>query len=104
MRGQSRRAALDPARLRLLRLLHVNLEYAVAGARLDVLLRHALWDTECPRERAEAALEAMQAAVRFLQSPLALGRDRERALVELDRDLVFGNALSLTSAGPVSPD
>src|SRR5205814_3723416 len=56
------------------------------------LLGHALRQADRAREGAEAALEAVVAAVLDRLLALALGRDRQRAVVELDGDLLLGDA------------
>src|SRR5438094_9974933 len=66
-------ADLDPARLRDLRLLHVDLEHAVLVFGVDLLLGHALRQADRARERAEPALVAVEALVRDFVGALALG-------------------------------
>src|SRR5205085_9931497 len=87
-----RRADLDPARLRLLGLAHVDLQHAVSVVGLDAVLGRALRQPDRARERAEAALEAVEPLAVHLVRALALAADRERAVLELDRDLVLGDA------------
>src|SRR5581483_9137309 len=92
---RERRAAdadLDLLGLRLLRLRDVHLEDAVRVVRGDLMLAHARGQADRPRERAVAALEAVDLVLRELLRALALGADRQRAVLELDRDLVLGDA------------
>src|SRR2546421_8593115 len=91
-RGAGARADLDALRLRLLRLLHVDLEDSVLVVGRDVALGDALRHADRARERPVTALEAVEALVRLLLGALALGADGQRALVELDRDLGLGDA------------
>src|SRR5215217_3443253 len=86
------RADLDAPRLRLLRLLHVNLEDTVLVVGDDVALGHALRHSEGARERPVAALEAVEPLLRLLLRALPLGGDGQRAVVELHRDLLLGDA------------
>src|SRR6266498_493569 len=91
-RGAVARADLDPLRLRLLRLLQVDLEDPVLVVGVDVALGDALRHPERARERPVATLEAVEPLVRLLLRALTLGCDRQRSVVELHRDLVLGNA------------
>src|SRR6266540_4278211 len=91
-RGAVARADLDPLRLRLLRLLHMDLEDTVLVVGVDVALGDALRHPEGARERPVAALEAVEPLIRLLLRALALGGDGQRAVVELHRDLVLGDA------------
>jgi hypothetical protein len=54
------------------------------------------WSTPCgrstPGEAPEPALEAVVAVVRDLLRLLAVGRDGQRVVLHLDRDLLLGNA------------
>src|SRR6266545_1226120 len=86
------RADLDPLRLRLLRLLHVDLEDTVLVVGRDVVLGHALRHAEGARERPVTTLEAVEPIVRLFLGALTLAGDRQRAVVELYRDLVLGDA------------
>ena len=70
----------------------MHLEHAVLERRLHVLLGHALRKADGAREGAEAALEPEVAAFLDLVLPLALGRDGERVVGQLDGDLVLGDA------------
>src|SRR6266511_1058544 len=73
-RGAVARADLDPLRLRLLRLLQVDLEDPVLVVGADVALGDALRHPERARERPVAALEALEPLVRLLLRALALPR------------------------------
>src|SRR5207249_41343 len=85
-------ADLDPTWLRLLGLRHVHLEHTVAVIGLDLILAHALWQADRPAEGAEAPFEAVELVIGDLLCALALRRDGKSAVLELDRDLVLGNA------------
>jgi hypothetical protein len=70
----------------------VQLEHAVAVVGLDLILGHALRQGDRPGERAEAALEPVVATVLDRLIALPLGRHRQGVLVQLDGDLVLGDA------------
>src|SRR5919201_2319093 len=91
-RAAGGRADLDALRLRLLRLLHVDLEDSVLVVRRDVALGDALRHADGARERPVAPLEAVEAILGLLLRSLARGTDGQRAVVELDRDVVLGDA------------
>src|SRR5215204_627856 len=86
------RADLDPAGLRRLRLRDGDLQHAVAVCRAHVVLGDALRQADGAGEAAEPALVAVEAVALSLLRPLTLAADRQRAVVELDRDLVLGDA------------
>src|SRR5262249_29393520 len=65
-----------------------DLEHAVVVGGRDLALADALREADGAGERAEAALEAVVALPRDLLAALALGADGERAVLDLDRDLV----------------
>src|SRR4051794_39866521 len=83
---------LDLAGVHLLRLRDVDLVGAFLVGRLDRVLGDTLREPDRAGEGAEAALEAVVALLRDLRAPLALGADRQRAVLDLDRDLVLGHA------------
>src|ERR671935_1859269 len=91
------RANRDPARLRLLGLLDVDLEHAVAVVSADRVLADALRQADGAREAAELSLEAIEVPLRRLLRALAFAGDGQGAVVELDRDLVLGNAGKIES-------
>src|ERR671930_1429432 len=91
-RGLRAAADLDPAGLRLLGLRHVDLEHAVPVVGLDRALVRALRQADRPGERAEPALEAVEALAGDLLRALALAAHGQRVVLELDRDLVLRNA------------
>src|ERR671929_1230761 len=88
-RGLRAEADLDPARLRLLGLRDVDLEHAVLVLGADRALVGALRQADRARERAEAALEPVEALARDLLGALALAAHGQRVVLELDRDLVL---------------
>jgi hypothetical protein len=86
-----------PADLDLLRLLHLglrdpDLEDAVLDVRVHLRLVGAGRQPDRAAEGAEAALEPIAVLVRRLGRLLALRRDGQRVVVQLDRDLVLGDA------------
>src|SRR4051794_40555538 len=82
-RGRGRGALdLDLLGLHLLGLRNGDLEHAVVVGGLDRVLAHALRQADRAGERAEAALEPVVALLRDLLAPLALGADRERAVLD----------------------
>src|SRR5919198_6163920 len=74
-RGLRAAADLDPARLRLLGLRHVDLEHAVLVLGLDRVLVRALRQADRAGKRAEPALEAVEALTGDLLGALALAAD-----------------------------
>src|SRR3954453_511250 len=89
-----RRAAadLDAPRLARLGLRDPHLEDAVVEARGDGLRVDALRERQRPRKRSERALDAVIALVLGLVLSLALAGHGERAVLELDLDVVLVEA------------
>src|SRR5215218_1574463 len=77
----------DAARLALLGLGDADLEHAAIEARLDGVGVDALGQGQRPRERAEGTLHAVEAHLARLVLRLALARDGQRAVLELDLDV-----------------
>jgi hypothetical protein len=70
----------------------VHLEDAVAVGRGDLRVVDPLRQPDGPAVRAEPPLEAVVAVGRPLDRLLALGGDGERVVLNLDRDLLLGDA------------
>src|ERR671934_2805774 len=87
-----RAADLDTARLRLLGLRNVDLEHAGLVLGLDRAVVRALRQADRAGERAEPALEAVEALAGDLLRALALTAHGQRVVLELDRDLVLRDA------------
>src|SRR6185503_11373701 len=85
-------ADLDPVRQLGLRLLDVDFELAVVVASRDLILGHALRQTDRPREASVPALETVQPVGRDFLRALALGADGQDTVIELDRDRVLRDA------------
>src|SRR3954453_21144269 len=83
---------LDPARLPLLGLRDANVEHALMERRLDRVRIDALGQGQRAAELAERALESEEALLLALVLSLALAADRQRAVVELDRDVLLLHA------------
>src|SRR3954447_22715944 len=79
----------DLARLALLGLGDVDLEHAAVEARRDGLGVDALGQRQRARERAERALDAVVAVLVLGVLGLALARDREHPLLDLDVDVLL---------------
>src|SRR3954470_23457497 len=79
----------DLARLGLLGLRDPDLEHAAVEVRLDGLGVDALRQRQRAREGAEGALHAVVALLRGLVLGLALARDREHAVLDLDVDVAL---------------
>src|ERR671914_887225 len=85
-------ADLDPARLALLGLRDADLEHAAVEARADRVGVDALRERQRAGEAAERALDAVVALLVGLMLGLALAGDRERALLDLDLDVLLAHA------------
>src|SRR3954451_17679305 len=79
----------DPARLALLGLRNLDLEHALVERRVDLVRVHALGQRQRAAEAAERALEPVPALLAGLVLGLALARDGERAVLNLDRHVVI---------------
>ena len=84
-------ADLDPAGLRLLGLRDVDLDCPVAVVGPDAVLARAVRHPDGAAERAEPALEADEAVLDPLLLAVALRRDGQRVVVELDRNVLLGD-------------
>src|SRR3954453_7558142 len=89
---RGRLADWDAARLALLRLRDPDLEHAVRERRLDLLAVDPVGQSEVGAERAELALDSVEAALLLGVLRLALAGDRERAVVQLDVHVALGQA------------
>src|SRR5512132_2502646 len=83
---------LDPAWLALLRLRDPHLEHAVLEPRRDGVGVDAVRQGERAVETAERALDAVPPALLRLVLGLALARDREVAVLDLDVHVALGQA------------
>src|SRR5687768_11376482 len=99
LRGSARRALdvrvaagtqLDPARLRLLRLRHPNLEHAVDVRGGDLRFVASGRQAHRAREAAVTPFEPEEAVALLLRLLHALARNGERVVLNLDLDLVLG--------------
>src|SRR5215213_520832 len=82
----------DAPRLALVRLGDAHLEHPAVEAGGHGVGVDALGQGERAGERARRALDAVEALALLLVLGLALARDRERGVLELDRDVLLGHA------------
>src|SRR5579884_1626987 len=90
--GLTAQRDLDLARLMLLGLGDPHLEHPVLEAGLDAVGVHALGQRQRARERAERTLDPVIALVALLVLGLALARDRQDVVLELDLYVALGQA------------
>src|ERR671925_416546 len=83
---------LDAAWLALLGLGDPHLEDAVVELGLDAVGVDAIRQAQRAREAAERTLDAVEAALGLLALLLALTRDLQRAVLDLDRDVLVAQA------------
>src|SRR4051812_14512031 len=83
---------LDPPRLALLGLWDRHLEHAIVEGGLDLVRIDAVGQRQRAAELAERALEPEETLLLALVFGLALAGERERPVVELDRDVLLLHA------------